>query len=130
MLRLSSLLALLIALCPAAHAADPAPDKDRHVILISIDGFPAWMWRDPSLSIPNLRRLAAEGAMADAMTVSNPSVTWINHTTMVTGVKPEKHGVLYNGLLVRQGPTLPPKIEQWVDKDKLVRVPTHYDVAF
>ena len=130
MLRLSSLLALLIALCPAAHAADPAPDKDRHVILISIDGFPAWMWRDPSLSIPNLRRLAAEGAMADAMTVSNPSVTWINHTTMVTGVKPEKHGVLYNGLLVRQGPTLPPKIEQWVDKDKLVRVPTLYDVAF
>ena len=105
MLRLSSLIALLIALCPAAHAADPAPDKDRHVILISIDGFPAWMWRDPSLSIPNLRRLAAEGAMADAMTVSNPSVTWNNHTTMVTGVKPEKHGVLYNGLLVRQGPT-------------------------
>lgn len=100
------------------------------MILISIDGFPAWMWRNPELSVPNLRKLAAEGVVADAMTVSNPSVTWINHTTMVTGVKPEKHGVLYNGLLVRQGPSQPPKIEQWADKDKLVHAPTLYDSAF
>ena len=107
-----------------------AVDKERHVILISIDGFPAWIWRNPDLAIPNLRRLAAEGAVADAMTVSNPSVTWINHTTLVTGVKPEKHGVLYNGLLVRQGPTSPPIIEQWAAKDRLVRVPTLYDAAF
>ncbi len=127
---LSTALFLLITLGSSVPAAEPGPDKDRHVILISIDGFPAWMWRDPGLSVPNLRRLAAEGAVADAMTVSNPSVTWINHTTMVTGVNPEKHGVLYNGLLVRQGPTMPPKIEQWADKDKLVRVPTLYDAAF
>ncbi len=131
MLRLSSLLAFCFILCTSVHARDTPPDnKDRHVILISIDGFPAWMWRNPELSVPNLRKLAAEGVVADAMTVSNPSVTWINHTTMVTGVKPEKHGVLYNGLLVRQGPSQPPKIEQWADKDKLVHAPTLYDSAF
>ncbi|MDB6117651.1 MAG: type phosphodiesterase/nucleotide pyrophosphatase [Verrucomicrobiaceae bacterium] len=123
-------LAALSLLSLNARAADAAPDKDRHVILISLDGFPAWIWRDPNLAIPNLRRLAAEGAVADAMTVSNPSVTWINHTTLVTGVNPEKHGVLYNGLLVRQGPTTPPTIMQWADKDKLVHVPTLYDTAF
>lgn len=120
----------LLSLHVRAAEPQPQPDKDRHVILISLDGFPAWIWRDPNLAIPNLRRLAAEGSVADAMTVSNPSVTWINHTTLVTGVKPEKHGVLYNGLLVRQGPTQPPTIMQWADKDKLVHVPTLYDAAF
>jgi predicted AlkP superfamily pyrophosphatase or phosphodiesterase len=64
------------------------------------------------------------------MTVSNPSITWINHTTLVTGVNPQKHGVLYNGLLVRGGPTEPPAIEQWRDKADLVRVPTVYDAAY
>lgn len=110
--------------------ADPIPAKDRTVILISIDGFPAWMWKDPTLVIPNLRKLAAAGAQAEAMTVSNPSITWINHTTLVTGVMPGKHGVLYNGLLVPGGPGKPPAIEQWRDKADLVRVPTLYDQAF
>lgn len=109
--------------------AEPVPAKDRTVVLISIDGFPAWMWRDDTTPIPTLRRLAREGAVAEAMTVSNPSITWINHTTMVTGVEPLKHGVLYNGLLVRNGPTSPPVVEQWRDKSELVHVPTLYDVA-
>src|SRR4051812_6547616 len=109
--------------------AAPVPAQDRTVVLISIDGFPAWLWRDPTMPIPTLRRLAREGAAAEAMTVSNPSITWINHTTMVTGVTPRRHGVLFNGLLVRQGPTAPPVIEQWRDKADLVRVPTIYDAA-
>lgn len=106
-----------------------AADKDLHVILISLDGFPAWMWKDPSLPVPNLRKLAADGAQTEAMTVSNPSITWINHTTMVTGVNPQKHGVLFNGLLVRGEGNKPPKIEPWVHKNRLVHVPTIYDVA-
>ena len=64
------------------------------------------------------------------MEVSNPSITWINHTTIVTGVRPEKHGVLYNGLLIRGDEGKPPRIEQWADKQRLVRVPTLYDLAF
>ena len=108
----------------------PIPARDRIVVLISIDGFPAYLWKDPTLVIPNLRQLAARGAVAEAMTVSNPSITWINHTTLVTGVNPRKHGVLFNGLLVRNGPTQPPKVEPWRDKAELVRVPTLYDVAF
>lgn len=113
----------------ALRAQDPVPAKERTVVLISIDGMPAWLWADPTLPVPNLRRLAREGAVAEAMTVSNPSVTWINHTTLVTGVPPRKHGVLFNGMLVRQSPPLPPMIEQWRDKADLVRVPTLYDAA-
>ncbi len=120
----------------AASAAQPAasqPDRQpagRHVILITIDGFPAWLWRDESLPVPNLRGLARRGAAAQAMTVSNPSITWINHTTLVTGVTPRRHGVLFNGLLVRDGADKPPKIEPWVDRDRLVFAPTLYDLAF
>jgi predicted AlkP superfamily pyrophosphatase or phosphodiesterase len=118
-------LLLALAWVGAAVAANP----DHHVVLISVDGFPAWMWKDPSLPVPNLRKLAAEGAQTEAMTVSNPSITWINHTTLVTGVNPQKHGVLFNGLLVRQEGGAPPKIEPWVHKNRLVHVPTLYDVA-
>lgn len=127
------LLVLLIIATVGGYAAyehlRKVDAKEHHVILISIDGFPAWLWNDESLQIPNLRKLAAEGATTKAMTVSNPSITWINHTTLVTGVEPRKHGVLFNGLLVRQGDGKPPKIEQWVDKTQLVFAPTLYDIA-
>jgi predicted AlkP superfamily pyrophosphatase or phosphodiesterase len=125
---------ILIPLLLAVSAARPVraasiPPSQRTVILISIDGFPAWLWRDPAMPIPNLRRLAASGVSAEAMTVSNPSITWINHTTLVTGVTPRRHGVLYNGLLLRGEPMHPPTLEQWRDKAELVHVPTVYDAA-
>jgi predicted AlkP superfamily pyrophosphatase or phosphodiesterase len=130
MKALLSLLLLASVCLTQRAAAEQVPAKDRLVVLLSLDGFPAWLWKDPSMPIPNLRRLAAEGAVGEAMTVSNPSITWINHTTMVTGVSPRSHGVLFNGLLVRQGPTLPPKIEQWAARDRMVFAPTLYDRAF
>lgn len=128
--RLSLVLFFLVLVSHRAAALPLVPAKDRLVVLLSIDGFPAWLWKDPSMPIPNLRRLAAEGAVGETMTVSNPSITWINHTTLVTGVSPRRHGVLFNGLLVRQGPTLPPKIEQWAERDRMVFTPTLYDRAF
>jgi predicted AlkP superfamily pyrophosphatase or phosphodiesterase len=106
-----------------------AANKDRHVVLISLDGFPASIWHQPDLPVPNLRRLAAEGAVADSMTVTNPSSTWSSHTSMITGLSPRRHGVLFNGQLVRNGPGQAPVIEQWADKDGFVLVPTLYDIA-
>ena len=124
-----TLVSLLAAFTTVSAVSAQNPPSNRHVVLISIDGFPARLWNDPALPAPNLRKLAAAGAQARAMTVSNPSITWINHTTLVTGVNPRKHGVLFNGLLVRQPNGMPPKIEQWADKERLVFVPTLYDVA-
>lgn len=118
------IVSLVLAVAPLAAA-----NRDRHVILLTIDGFPAYLWTDPNAPMPVLRRLAAEGAYADAMTTSNPSITWPCHTTLVTGVTPQKHGVLINGKIVRQGPGKPPKVEQWVDKTEMVSAPTIYDVA-
>ena len=123
-------LRLLLTVLSLLTASLAAAEKDRHVVLISIDGFPSYLWRDESIPLPHLRQLAANGSVAKAMTIVNPAITWPNHTSLVTGVTPAKHGVLYNGLVVRGGPGKPNKIEPWVDKAQLVRVPTVYDAAF
>jgi len=125
-------LRIVFVLSAALQVSLPAQATavDRHVVLITLDGFPAYLWRDQSIPLPHLRALAAGGVVADAMTIANPAITWPNHTTLVTGVAPQKHGVLYNGLVTRQGVGKPTKIEPWADKAKLVRVPTIYDVAF
>ncbi len=104
--------------------------KDRTVIVISLDGIPGWAWDDPRMPAPNLLKLAKEGVLGEGMTPPNPTVTWPSHTTMVTGVSPAKHGVLYNGLPVRLGERQAVRVEPWRPKDELVLTPTVYDKAF
>lgn len=113
---------------PAGAAQEPA--KDRIVVVVSLDGFPASALDDPALPIPTLRRLTREGASARRMKTSNPSVTWPAHTSMVTGLPPAKHSVLFNGLVVRQGPKTPVRVEPHHDKTRLVRATTVYDLAY
>ena len=119
----------LVLLAGLAGPLAAAPAKDRHVVVISIDGFPAWLWHYPDLPVPNLRKLAAAGAAASSMVVTNPSSTWSNHTTMITGRTPRHHGVLFNGLLRRPGRGQAPYVEQWADKNEYVLVPALYDLA-
>jgi predicted AlkP superfamily pyrophosphatase or phosphodiesterase len=115
----------LSVFCPV-HAAD----VDRHVVVVSLDGMAAYLVDDPMVPLPTIRKLAREGCIVDGgMTVSNPSVTWPNHTTLVTGVSPGKHGVLANGVLVRGGLGLPTRIDPNRDQSELVRLPTIVDAA-
>src|SRR5688500_8089548 len=97
---LAVIVAAALAFTADARSQPPDPGGGT-VIVISLDGFPASALADPMVPVPTLRRLAAAGAAAAGMTVVNPAVTWPNHTTMVTGVHPAKHGVLFNGILVR-----------------------------
>jgi predicted AlkP superfamily pyrophosphatase or phosphodiesterase len=99
-------------------------------VVISLDGFPAYALNDPRLPIPTLRKLAREGAAATAMQPINPTVTWPNHTTMVTGVDASRHQVLFNGLLTRNQADHSMAIEPWRNKDLLVHAETVYDVAY
>jgi len=113
----------------AARLSAAAP-PDRHLVIVSIDGFAAYLLNDPKAPVPEIRRLAREGVVVDGgMRVSNPSVTWPNHTTLVTGVRPEKHGVLANGVLVRGAAEVPVIVDPKKDKQDLVRVTTLYDLA-
>jgi predicted AlkP superfamily pyrophosphatase or phosphodiesterase len=109
--------------------AQAASRKQRTVVVISLDGFPAYALADPRLPIPTLRALAREGAAATSMQPINPTVTWPNHTTLVTGVDASQHHVLFNGLLTRS-PDGSMRIEPWRNKDLLVHARTVYDAAF
>jgi len=83
---------VLAAAC-ATDDAGPAAPGDEIVILISLDGFrPDYLDRGET---PALSRLAAEGVRA-SMRPSFPSVTLPNHYTLVTGLRPGRHGLVNN----------------------------------
>src|SRR5437763_1416279 len=123
-------LALAVAVSAAWCQQMPAQTaaRDRMVIVISLDGFPAYALDDPKLPVPTLRRLIRQGGTARMQTI-NPTVTWPNHTTMVTGVRADEHGLLVNGSIVPTGAWPPVKVDPMVDKVKMVHVPTVYDAA-
>src|SRR4029453_351252 len=117
---------------PAAVAL-PAQQKGgggggRHVVIISLDGFGSWALDDPYLPVPTLRDLAKRGAIAKSMRPVNPTVTWPNHTSIISGMTPARHGVLFNGILIRE-PGVPPRVEPWRDRNEMVRGPTLYDAV-
>jgi len=73
----------------------------EHVFIISIDGGkPAVIERS---DMPVLKRLAGEGACTWAASTIYPSVTLPSHTSMLTGVGPGKHHVLWNAWKPRKG---------------------------
>jgi predicted AlkP superfamily pyrophosphatase or phosphodiesterase len=90
-----ALLAVLLSL--SALAAQTAPD--RALLVISIDGMrPDYVSAADrhGLKIPNLRRISATGAHARGVRGVLPTVTYPSHTTMMTGVRPAKHGIYEN----------------------------------
>ena len=125
-MRFTPAIAALGVLCGLATAQVPAPQ--RMVVVISLDGFPAYALDDPKLPIPTLRRLIRDGVTARMSTV-NPTVTWPNHTTLVTGVRADEHGLLVNGSIVRAEGWPPVKVDPMIDKEKMVHAPTVYDAA-
>ncbi|RFP11393.1 MULTISPECIES: ectonucleotide pyrophosphatase/phosphodiesterase [unclassified Duganella] len=87
--KLAGLVLLAVSCCATAHATPLT-------ILVSIDGMrPDYLERGVT---PNLNRLAAGGARAVAMRPSFPSITFPNHYTLVTGLRPDHHGVVDNNM--------------------------------
>ena len=99
-LRLPTLLVtLLLAACasaPAPHGADAGP-APYTLLLVSLDGVhPDDLTRGDT---PNLQRLAAGGVQAEGMIPSYPTLTFPNHYTLVTGLRPDRHGIVHNSML-------------------------------
>src|SRR5262245_32722304 len=87
---LASVVVLLVA-------ATPAPPVS--LLVVSIDGLrPDYVLEAERYhaSVPNLRRLMAEGAFATGVAGVLPTVTYPSHTTIVTGVSPARHGIVSN----------------------------------
>lgn len=115
-----------------AVAATPTVvlDHDRIVVLMSVDGLANFYMEDSAAEMPTIRKLASDGAKAASMRASDPTVTWPNHTTLVTGVSPALHGVVGNNYLDRvTGEKVTLIWDPVFDKDAIVKVPTIYDLA-
>lgn len=116
---------LLAGLCASAQVT-PAR---RSVIVISLDGLPAYSLLDPKSPLRTVRKLIAQGATARRMTPINPTVTWPNHTAMVTGVDASRNGLLVNGEIIHTNSWPPVTVKPWIPKEQMVRAATVYDVA-
>lgn len=88
----------LLAACASAPAprSTPAAPAPPTVLLLSIDGLRADMVERGHS--PNLARLAREGVHATGMHPSYPSLTFPNHYTLVTGLRPDHHGIIHNSM--------------------------------
>lgn len=112
---------LFLSLAPGAAQAEP-------VLMISVDGLRPGDVLDAEkrgLKIPNLRRFLVEGSYASSVVGVLPTVTYPSHTTLITGVSPDQHGVVNNTTFDPKG------INQtgwyWYARD--IKVPTLWDAA-
>lgn len=104
---LHSLCLSFLFVTTAAAQSDPP-----HVLIVSIDGLrPDCMLRAET---PNLRKLMNVGSFSMWARTTDIAITTPSHTSMLTGVTPEKHGIDFNGD--------PPE-------DAKIRVPTLFDLA-
>jgi len=112
-------LALLVAAAPRTVAA-PA----RHLVLISIDGLRPEFYLDAANPAPALRALVAAGSHARAATPVFPSVTYPGHAAIVTGVRPARHGILFNRIWSPTG-----GLSRWYEEAADLRATPLWDVA-
>ena len=98
--RLLAVLVLSLSLLACATTTRPRPAAPRTsthpVILVSIDGLPASI--PGTGAMPTLDAIAREGVRADWLAPSYPTLTFPNHYTLVTGLRPDHHGIVHNNM--------------------------------
>jgi predicted AlkP superfamily pyrophosphatase or phosphodiesterase len=95
-LALLSAIACAQDLTPVVHVANPpnltAQQSKHYVVLVSLDGFRYDYGKE--YGTPSLDKMAAAGVSTpEGMFPSFPSITFPNHYTLVTGLRPEHHGI-------------------------------------
>ena len=99
--------------------------KAKHLIVISYDAFSEDNW-EKARKLPNLSKLIKTGAYSAELKSVYPTLTYVVHTTMVTGVYPDKHGIYHNNPLQ---PFIPEKEQSWFWFKRDVKVPAIYDTV-
>lgn len=105
----SLLLAGLLGLAVSAPAAPPT--TDRIVIAVSIDGLRPDAW--DQAPTPHLDRLAAAGSATREAMTNKLSVTLPSHASMISGVGPSRHHILWNSSQPGLGSIEVPTIFRW-----------------
>lgn len=99
--------------------------RGSRVVMISIDGFRPDFYRKAEYDAPTLKALAAAGTSADGMKPVFPSLTYPNHTSLITGVQTGIHGVLSNSLYdSTKGPS-----PAWYWEYAKIKAPTLYSAV-
>jgi predicted AlkP superfamily pyrophosphatase or phosphodiesterase len=105
-----------------------APASAAPVLMISIDGLRARDVIDAparGLKLPNLRAMMKDGSYAEGVRDVLPSVTYPNHTTLITGVAPALHGIADNLAFDPQQKNM----EGWYWYSSDIKVPTLWDAV-
>ena len=97
----------------------------KHLIVISYDAFSEDNW-DRAIKQPNLARLLQDGSYSTKLKSVYPSLTYVVHSTMVTGVYPDRHGIYHNNPFQ---PFVQEEDQRWFWFRRDINVPTIYDVA-
>lgn len=93
-----------------ASSLNAAP-RAEHVFLVSVDGGKPAVIHESEM--PVIKKLAAEGAVTWVANTIFPPKTLPSHTSMATGLGPDKHQVLWN---------------DWLPLRGIVRVPTMFSL--
>ena len=89
------LLSLAVLLGGLSAAAEPA----GRVVIVSIDGMQPSHYLDGATArTPALQKLAAEGARVGGLETVFPGATVPAHASLVTGVRPARHGVAFDAV--------------------------------
>lgn len=105
-----------------------AAQSERAVLLISIDGLhPSYLIDAEKYGVkaPVLREFVSKGAYASGVVNVTPTVTYPNHTALVTGVSPREHGIYTNTVFDPEGA----EKGAWNWYGAQIKVPTLWDVA-
>src|SRR5437762_7656917 len=103
---LVGMLAVAVGSCHDKPLEPRGPDHFR-VVVISLDGL-----RPDAITTtfaPTLLRIAKEGAATATAETQFPSLTLPSHTSMVTGLTPEHHGINWNDDTTSH-PSVPPLV--------------------
>lgn len=109
---------------PGSGSAKHSSGSAKHVVVISYDAFSEDNW-EKAKRLPNLSELIRNGAHSTKLRSIYPTLTYVAHTTMVTGVYPDKHGIYHNNPFQ---PFVRAKDQNWFWFKKDVKVPAVYDV--
>lgn len=99
--------------------------RAKHVVVISYDAFSEDQWEKAS-KLPHLSGLIKSGSYTNKLKSVYPTLTYVVHSTMVTGVYPDKHGIYHNNPLQ---PFVKEKDQSWFWFRKDIKVPTIYDAV-
>jgi predicted AlkP superfamily pyrophosphatase or phosphodiesterase len=87
---------LIAAACCYGQNAGGKPA--RHLVLISVDGMRPVEYQRESSYVPGIRAMAQAGCAATGAVPVFPTVTYPNHTAIVTGQPPAVHGIVSNNI--------------------------------